>query len=204
MSKAQPAASSETGRRERWRLPVNLANGLTIFRILLIPVFMVFLLGLEVIPSWLSAGVAVFIFVVAALTDTLDGYVARSRNAVTVFGQFLDPLADKLLISAALISLLSLGRISAWIAMVIIAREFAVTGLRLIAAGERVVIPASPLGKVKTVSQVVAVIALLLPDRFFILDQPLSWYLIYLAAIITVISGIDYFMKARDWVKAPD
>jgi len=185
-------------------LPVNLANGLTIFRILLIPVFMVFLLGLEVIPSWLSAGVAVFIFVVAALTDTLDGYVARSRNAVTVFGQFLDPLADKLLISAALISLLSLGRISAWIAMVIIAREFAVTGLRLIAAGERVVIPASPLGKVKTVSQVVAVIALLLPDRFFILDQPLSWYLIYLAAIITVISGIDYFMKARDWVKAPD
>ena len=204
MTKVEPAASSETEAPMRWRIPVNLANGLTIFRILLIPVFMVFLLGLDVIPSWLSAAIAVGIFVIAALTDTLDGYVARSRNAVTVFGKFLDPLADKLLISAALISLLSLGRISAWIAMVIISREFAVTGLRLVAAAERVVIPASPLGKIKTVSQVVAVIALLLPQKGYMFDRPLSWYLINLAALLTVISGIEYFLKAREWVREPE
>lgn len=203
VSKVRPAASSDAEDRTRWRIPVNLANGLTIFRILLIPVFMVFMLGLDIIPAWLSASIAAGIFVIAALTDTLDGYFARSRNAVTVLGQFLDPLADKLLISAALISLLSLGRISAWIAMMIIAREFAVTGLRLVAAAERVVIPASPLGKIKTVSQVIAVIALILPQRGYILDRPLSWYLIYIAALLTVISGIDYFLKARDWVKAP-
>jgi CDP-diacylglycerol--glycerol-3-phosphate 3-phosphatidyltransferase len=185
------------------RIPVNLANGLTIFRILLIPVFMVFLLGLEIIPSDVSAALAVGVFVIAAVTDTLDGYFARSRNAVTVLGQFLDPLADKLLISAALISLVSLDRISAWIAMLIIAREFAVSGLRLVAAADRVVIPASPLGKLKTFSQIVAVTALILPEFGFILDRPISWYLINIAALLTIVSGIDYFVKARDWVKAP-
>ena len=186
------------------RIPVNLANGLTIFRILLIPVFMVFLLGLEVIPPNVSAALAVGVFVIAAVTDTLDGYFARSRNAVTVLGQFLDPLADKLLISAALISLVSLDRISAWIAMVIIAREFAVTGLRLVAAADRVVIPASPLGKIKTLSQIIAVVALILPEFGFILGKPLSWYLINIAAVLTIVSGIDYFVKAREWVKAPE
>lgn len=186
----------------RLRLPVNLANGLTIFRILLIPVFMVFLLG-DVIPADISSVLAVGVFAIAALTDTLDGYFARSRNAVTVLGQFLDPLADKLLISAALISLVSLDRISAWLAMVIISREFAVSGLRLVAAAESVVIPASPLGKIKTFSQVVAVVALILPEFGFIFGKPLSWYLIYIAAILTIVSGIDYFVKARDWVKAP-
>jgi len=186
------------------RIPVNLANGLTIFRILLIPVFMVFLLGLDVIPPEVSAALAVAVFAVAAVTDTLDGYFARSRNAVTVLGQFLDPLADKLLISAALISLVSLDRLSAWLAMVIIAREFAVSGLRLVAAAESIVIPASPLGKVKTFSQIVAVVALILPGFAFIWGRPLSWYLIYLAALLTIISGIDYFLKARDWVKAPE
>jgi len=185
------------------RIPVNLANGLTIFRILLIPVFMVFLLGLEVIPSEVSAAIAAGVFVVAAVTDTLDGYFARSHNAVTVLGQFLDPLADKLLISAALISLLSLDRISAWIVMLIIAREFAVSGLRLMAAVDRVVIPASPLGKIKTFSQIIAVVALILPEFGFIMGRPLSWYLINIAALMTVISGIDYFVKAREWVKAP-
>ncbi len=187
----------------RLRIPVNLANGLTISRILLIPVFMVFLLGLDVIPANVSAALAVGVFVIAALTDTLDGYFARSRNAVTVLGQFLDPLADKLLISAALISLVQLDRISAWLAMVIISREFAVSGLRLVAAAERVVIPASPLGKIKTFSQIVAVVALILPESGFILGKPLSWYLIYIAALLTIISGIDYFVKAREWVKAP-
>ena len=187
----------------RLRLPVNLANGLTIFRILLIPVFMAFLLGIEQIPSDIRDAGAVTVFAVAAVTDTLDGYFARSRNAVTVLGQFLDPLADKLLISAALISLVSLDRISAWLAMVIIAREFAVSGLRLVAAAENVVIPASRLGKVKTFSQIVAVVALILPPFGYILDKPLSWYLIYIAAFLTIVSGVDYFVKAREWVKAP-
>ncbi|MHB0867076.1 MAG: CDP-diacylglycerol--glycerol-3-phosphate 3-phosphatidyltransferase [Thermoleophilia bacterium] len=183
------------------KVPLTLANGLTIFRILLIPVFMVFMLGLEVIPD--RAAIAVVIFVIAALTDTLDGYFARSRNAVTVMGQFLDPLADKLLISAALVSLVELNRISAWIAMVIISREFAVSGLRLVAAAENVVIPASSLGKVKTLSQIIAVVALILPDYGDLLGHPASWYLLYLAAVLTLISGIDYFAKSRYWIKTP-
>ncbi|MHB1465311.1 MAG: CDP-diacylglycerol--glycerol-3-phosphate 3-phosphatidyltransferase [Thermoleophilia bacterium] len=186
----------------RFRLPVNLANGLTILRIMLIPVFMVFLLQFELIPH--SVDIAVAIFVLAAVTDTLDGYFARSRNSVTVLGQFLDPLADKLLISAALISLVSLDRISAWIAMLIISREFSVSGLRLVAAASRVVIPASPLGKIKTFSQVVAVVALILPGFAYIFGKPLSWYLIYLAALLTVISGVDYFVRARGWLTAPE
>ncbi len=196
MSKSRPAASpDQTTASERWRLPVNLANTITGFRILLIPVFLVFLLQFELVPY--SVDIAVAIFILAAITDTLDGYFARSRNAVTVLGQVLDPVADKLLISAALIALVSLGRIPAWIAMLIIAREFSVSGLRLVAATSRIVIPASPLGKIKTLSQVVAVAALLLPGFGFVLGRPLSWYLIYPAALLTVISGIDYFARAR-------
>lgn len=199
----RPAAStSPEPARERWRLPVTLANGITLLRILLIPVFMVFMLGLDVIPY--RDAIAVTIFVLAAATDKLDGYLARSRNAVTVLGTFLDPLADKLLISAALISLVELGRISAWIAMVIISREFAVSGLRLVAAVEHVVIPASGFGKVKTFSQIVAVVALILPEFGFIFGKPVAWYLINIAALITVASGIDYFLKARDRLTMPD
>lgn len=183
------------------RVPVTLANGLTIIRILLIPVFMAFLLGLSVVPH--RDAIAVGIFVAAALTDTLDGYFARSRNAVTVLGKLLDPLADKLLISAALVSLVELGQVKAWIAMVIISREFAVSGLRLMAAADGVVIPASPLGKIKTSSQVIAVVALILPQYGDILGRPVSWYLLYIAAVLTVWSGVDYFWKARRWIKAP-
>lgn len=183
-------------------MPVTLANGITLLRILLIPVFMVFMLSLEVIPY--RETIAVVIFVAAAATDKLDGYLARSRNAVTVLGTFLDPLADKLLITAALISLVELGDLSAWIAMVIISREFAVSGLRLVAAVERVVIPSSGFGKFKTFSQIVAVTMLILPDFGYIYGRPLSWYLIILAAIITVASGIDYFLKARDRLRMPE
>jgi CDP-diacylglycerol--glycerol-3-phosphate 3-phosphatidyltransferase len=184
------------------RVPVTLATGLTIFRILLIPVFMVFLLGLDIVPR--REVVAVGVFVVAALTDTLDGYLARSRNAVTVMGQFLDPLADKLLISAALVSLVELDRISAWIAMLIISREFAVSGLRLVAAAESVVIPASRLGKIKTFVQIVAVVGLILPQFGDLAGRPLSWYLLFLAAVLTVWSGVDYFWKARKWIRMPE
>ncbi|MHB0915700.1 MAG: CDP-diacylglycerol--glycerol-3-phosphate 3-phosphatidyltransferase [Thermoleophilia bacterium] len=196
------ASSSGDTDQARWRLPVNLANSITLLRILLIPVFMVFMLGLDVIPY--RDAIAVTIFGLAAATDKLDGYLARSRDSVTVLGTFLDPLADKLLISAALISLVELGRISAWIAMVIISREFAVSGLRLVAAVERVVIPASGFGKIKTFSQIVAVTALILPEYGFIYGRPVSWYLINVAALITVASGVDYFLKARDRLRMPE
>jgi CDP-diacylglycerol--glycerol-3-phosphate 3-phosphatidyltransferase len=180
-------------------LPVTLANGLTIFRILLIPVFMFFLLEMEDIAY--SDVMAAGVFAAASLTDTLDGYFARSRDAVTTLGQFLDPVADKLLVSAALVSLVAIDRVSAWIAMVIISREIAVTGLRMVAAVERVVIPSSPLGKIKTFSQIIAIVALILPRFGYVLDQPLSWYLIMLATLITVISGIDYFVRARKYLQ---
>ena len=138
--------------------PLNLPNALTLLRILAVPVVVVALLGETPNGDALAAGV----FALAALTDGLDGYFARSRGAITTFGKLMDPLADKLLIIAALVSLVSLDRLAAWVAMVIIAREFAVTVLRTIAAERGVVIAASWLGKVKTVLQIAAVDR---PDR---------------------------------------
>src|SRR5256714_7773432 len=137
--------------------PLNVPNALTVVRILLVPVLVVVLLQATPHGSWVAAAV----FAAAALTDTLDGYLARSRRSITTFGKVMDPIADKLLIAAALISLVSLGRVAPWAAMVIIAREFAVSGLRVAAGAQGVVIPASPLGKVKTISQVAAVLALI-------------------------------------------
>ncbi len=169
---------------------MTIATVVTTIRILLVPVFMALLL--VKIPYGVFWAAAVF--VLAAATDGLDGYLARSRNEVTKLGILLDPLADKLLISAALVSLVQLGRISAWVAMLIIGREFAVTGLRLIAAGEGLVIPASKLGKLKTISQIVAVVAVLIS---FPGDQILLW----IAVAITIWSGIDYFAKASEVLK---
>jgi CDP-diacylglycerol---glycerol-3-phosphate 3-phosphatidyltransferase len=136
---------------------------------------------------------AAAVFALAALTDGLDGYIARSRDTVTTFGKLMDPLADKLLIVAALVSLVSLGRLAAWVAMVIIAREVAVTGLRAVAAEQGVVISASWLGKVKTALQVAAVFALILWE-----SSPLGVdLLVYAAVAATVISGADYFLGLR-------
>jgi CDP-diacylglycerol--glycerol-3-phosphate 3-phosphatidyltransferase len=131
---------------------VNLPNALTLFRILLVPVLMKVQLGRIPYGKFLAAA----IFIVAALTDSLDGYIARKRKQVTRVGILLDPLADKLLITAALVILVELGEVAGWVAVVIIGREFAVTGLRALKAQEGVLIPAGPLGKAKTVSQVVA------------------------------------------------
>jgi CDP-diacylglycerol--glycerol-3-phosphate 3-phosphatidyltransferase len=169
--------------------PLNLPNVLTMLRILAVPVIVVALLGETPNGDALAAGV----FALAALTDGLDGYFARSRDAVTTFGKLMDPLADKLLIVAALVSLVSLDRLAAWVAMVIIARELAVTGLRAVAAERGVVIAASPLGKVKTILQVAAVIALIAAD-----PSPV-WVdvLVYVAVAMTVISGVDYFFGLR-------
>ncbi len=170
-------------------LPLNLPNALTLLRIFLVPVVVVALLDETPNGDLIAAGV----FALAALTDGLDGYIARSRGDVTTFGKLMDPLADKLLVTAALVSLVSLGRLQAWIAMVIIAREFAVTGLRSIAAEQGVVIQASWLGKLKTLLQVVAVIALIATD-----PAPLGVdILVYVALAVTVISGVDYFFGFR-------
>ena len=140
--------------------PLNVPNVLTLLRILAVPVVVVALL--DETPN--GDVLAAIVFALAALTDGLDGYIARRRQQVTTFGKLMDPLADKLLIVAALVSLVSLDRLAAWVAMVIIAREFAVTGLRAVAAERGVVISASWLGKVKTVLQVAAIFALILLD----------------------------------------
>lgn len=168
---------------------MNAANAITVTRILLIPVFLV-LLFVEV-PY--GEYLAVAVFALAAGTDKLDGYVARRSKTVTAVGMFLDPLADKLLVTGALLCLIEVGEVSAWIAMVIIAREFAVTGLRLVAVREDLVIPASNLGKLKTLSQNVAI-------AWVILHVAPQWQydaLLYLAVALTVISGAYYFIMAR-------
>src|ERR671931_307064 len=169
--------------------PLNLPNVLTMLRILAVPVIVVALLDETPNGDALAAGV----FALAALTDGLDGYIARRRDDVTVFGKLMDPLADKLLIVAALVSLVSLDRLAAWVAMVIIARELAVTGLRGVAAERGVVIAASWLGKVKTLLQVAAIICLIA------FDPAPAWVdvLLYIAVAMTVISGLDYFFGLR-------
>ena len=176
----------------------NIANRITILRILLIPVFMAFLLGRAPYGDW----IAVVVFTIAALTDSVDGYLARKYNQVTVFGQFFDPLADKLLISAALVALVDQGKLSAWIVMIILTREFIVSGLRLVAVARGVVVPASPFGKIKTITQVVAVIALILQPN--VVPWQLAWFLMGAAVITTVVSGFEYYMKLKPALEAPD
>src|ERR671927_181843 len=145
--------------------PLNLPNALTLIRILLVPVLVVAL----TVETPGGSTIAAIVFAIAAFTDGLDGYIARSRQSVTNFGKVMDPIADKLLIAAALITLVSLHRVAAWVAMVIIAREFAVSGLRVAAGQQGVVIPASPLGKAKTIAQVAAILAL-------IAGEPHAWW----------------------------
>ncbi|MDD2422045.1 MAG: CDP-diacylglycerol--glycerol-3-phosphate 3-phosphatidyltransferase [Heliobacteriaceae bacterium] len=175
---------------------MNLANKVTLLRILFVPVFMVILLIPELpYREYLAAGV----FILAASTDGLDGYIARSRKQITRLGTLLDPLADKLLVSAALISLVELGKISAWVAVVIIGREFAVTGLRAMVAGEGYSVAASGLGKLKTVFQIIAVVAILVDDVLsIVIPLPLAQTILYLAVLFTIWSGVDYFIKAKE------
>lgn len=173
---------------------MNLANKITIFRIFLIPIFMVFAL-LEIKYSHY---IAASIFLFAALTDALDGYIARSRNQITVFGKFADPLADKLLISAALIVLVELGSLSSWIAFIIIAREFLITGFRVLAASDGIVIAASGWGKIKTITQIIAIISMLINNYpFSLINLPFNKISMGLAVAFTIISGIDYIYINR-------
>ena len=170
--------------------PLNLPNALTLIRILLVPVLVVAL----TVETPGGSTIAAIVFAIAAFTDGLDGYIARARESVTNFGKVMDPVADKLMIAAALISLVSLDRLAAWVAMVIIAREFAVSGLRIAAGQQGVVIPASGLGKVKTIVQVAAVLALIAAG-----DPNDAWVqaLVYAMVVITVVSGADYFLNFR-------
>ena len=192
---------------------MNLANKLTLIRIFLVPIFLVFI-AVKGIPY--GSFIATFIFILASLTDKLDGYIARSRNQVTNFGKFMDPLADKLLVTAALISLVELQVVPGWAAVVIIAREFAVSGLRSIAAAQGRVIAASWWGKIKTVIQIIAIILLLLKInihdarllKIFVID---NYYLkeffrivptimLMVAVVATLLSGYDYFKKNKEAV----
>ena len=177
---------------------MNLPNKLTIMRVILIPFFVFFLLS----PYFPAYGnyIAVAIFIVASLTDMLDGKIARKYNLVTNFGKFMDPLADKLLVCSAMICLIELDRLAAWIVIVIIAREFIISGFRLVASDNGVVIAASYWGKFKTTFQMLMAIVLILDIQmpFF---QILGTVLTYVALILTVVSLIDYIVKNKDVLK---
>tara|TARA_Y100000310_G_scaffold345041_1_gene461344 strand:- start:1017 stop:2075 length:1059 start_codon:yes stop_codon:yes gene_type:complete len=157
-------------------------NQITFIRILLIPIFVMFLLSELPYKNYIAA----FIFIMLSLSDALDGYIARKHNQITKIGKIIDPIADKLLISAALIFLV--GRIELWMVVVIIARELIITLLRIFFLPKKVVISASYLGKIKTISQIIAILAV-------ILNLPFNWWLMLLAVIITVVSGFDYIVK---------
>lgn len=185
---------------------MNLANRITVVRIFLVPVMVFFMLIKLDLPQiefmdfsiTYNQIIAALIFIIAASTDGLDGYIARKRKIVTNLGKLLDPLADKLLIAAVLISLVGMGKLDAWIAIVIISREFAVTGLRQIALLDGSVMAASKWGKWKTGAQITAIIALMLnnfPFAFinFRFDLVATW----IAVLITIWSGVDYFIKNK-------
>lgn len=170
---------------------MNLANRLTMLRVVMIPVF---LLVLYIIPGNAGNYIATFIFVVASLTDWLDGYIARKYNMSTDFGKFMDPLADKLLVTAALIYFVEVNRLSAIVVIVIVSREFIISGFRLMAAINSKVIAASIWGKIKTSVTMVMIIVLLLHIVNPVV-QFLEIILIFLATFFTILSAIDYIIK---------
>ena len=165
---------------------MNLPNKLTIFRVILIPFFIIFLLiPITAFDKW----IALAIFIIASLTDLLDGKIARKYNLVTNFGKFMDPLADKLLVCSALICLIELNKIPSWMVIIIIAREFIISGFRLVAADNGVVIAASYWGKFKTTFQMIAVCLLIADlEMLNVITQITLW----IAVILTVVSLIDY------------
>ncbi len=173
---------------------MNLPNKLTILRMIMVPFFVLFMLVPIGGPA--NKWIALAIFVVASLTDTLDGYIARRDNLITDFGKFMDPLADKLLVCSALICFVELGDLPAWMVIVIIAREFIISGFRLVASDNGIVIAASKTGKLKTISQMVMVVLVIadLGGFFTVLEQ----IFICLALILTVVSLIEYIAKNKN------
>lgn len=175
---------------------MNLPNKLTMARVILIPFFVLFLL--VPIAGDYSKYIALVIFIIASLTDLLDGKIARKYNLVTNFGKFMDPLADKLLVCSALICFIELDLLPAWIVLIIIAREFIISGFRLVASDNDVVIAASYWGKFKTTSQMIMIILLIAQiPGFDLLEQAF----IYIALILTVVSLVDYLIKNKDVLK---
>lgn len=199
---------------------MNWANRVTLLRVMFIPVFLVVLLGewpsfFPAPSGWQAAQpwAAALVFALVAATDAVDGYLARSRNEVTTFGKFIDPLADKLLVTAALVALVDLNRLPSWIALVIISRELIVSGLRMVAVAEGKVIAASSYGKVKTILQIMAIVG------FIVMGSPLldtmggpgfgavftaiTWVVMVAAVVFTLLSMADYFYHARDIITGP-
>ncbi|MCT4597662.1 MAG: CDP-diacylglycerol--glycerol-3-phosphate 3-phosphatidyltransferase [Vallitalea sp.] len=170
---------------------MNIANKLTLFRVILIPFF---LLSLYLIEAPYGNIIGVVIFIVASLTDFLDGYLARSRNLVTNFGKFMDPLADKLLVSSALIYLVEAKELAAWIVIIIISREFIISGFRVVAANEGIVMAASWWGKIKTATTMVMIVVVISNfdfENIIVIEQ----ILIYASLFFTVVSALDYISK---------
>lgn len=173
---------------------MNLANKLTLSRIVMIPVFVYFLMKGTVNNTLIAGG----IFILASITDFLDGYIARSRNMVSKFGKFMDPLADKLLVMSALISFVELQMIPGWAVTIILSRELIVSIFRAIAASDGIVIAAGKLGKYKTVSQMITIIVFLYNSVLIQFTSfPIAMILFYIATFLTVLSGVDYIVKNR-------
>ncbi|MHB1483890.1 MAG: CDP-diacylglycerol--glycerol-3-phosphate 3-phosphatidyltransferase [Saccharofermentanales bacterium] len=198
---------------------MNLPNKLTITRILLIPFILVFMLPITLLDpdsAWntfvyqYGMIIATLIFGFASLTDTVDGQIARKRGIVTNMGKFLDPIADKLLVTSVMIALVQLNRITAWVAIVVIFREFIVTGIRLLAADKNVVIAASNIGKIKTIVQIIAIITIMLSTQISITFsdwagvpyiEKFGAVILLLAVILTLLSGYDYLKKNLKFIK---
>ncbi len=179
---------------------MNTANKITLLRVVLVPLFMVLFLS----ESALCRILALAVFIIASITDAVDGYIARNYNQVTNFGKFVDPLADKMLTTAAFVILVSYERMSVWALMIVLAREFMVSGIRSMAAADGKVIAASMWGKLKTVSQMVAIIAaiiLMLPYFPQTAAEIITDILVWLSVVFTVISGADYLMQNRSVLK---
>ena len=184
---------------------MNLANKLTLLRVILIPFFIVCFYIPNLVINTISVNnylipyanlLGLVIFLLAAITDFIDGYIARKYNMITDFGKFMDPLADKLLVTAALLILLENGLIAGWVVFIILAREFIVTGFRTIAASKGVVIAAGWLGKIKTVVQFIMISTLLLLNYpFELFNWPVDQIFVALAVVLTVASGVEYIYK---------
>jgi CDP-diacylglycerol--glycerol-3-phosphate 3-phosphatidyltransferase len=211
--------AEELPEKKTWRELLTAANIVTTIRIVLIPVF-VFLL-LAPWPQWVpdprfaqlaKPWIAAAVFALLGLTDGLDGYLARSRNEVTTFGKFLDPLADKILVTAALLALIELRTLPAWVALIIIARDFLVSGLRMVASAEHRIIAASGLGKAKTATQIVAMILFIVKDaavfsrissRLALAVDLFAWAVMLVALLLTLLSLFDYFWKSSSILGLP-
>ena len=176
---------------------MNLPNQLTLLRIILITFFIILLMN----GYYIGSGI---LFIIASVTDLLDGHIARKRNLITNFGKIMDPLADKLLVTSAMICLVELGEIPGWIVIVILAREFIITGLRSVAAGDGIIIAAGRSGKIKTVLQMIALSVILLRNWPFsgFTDLPVGYYLLFIAVAATVYSGIEYIINNRQVFQA--